>query len=370
MKNNIFYFFLFTLSILSCKNHDDKLINNTGEMPSLDITMAEKLVKLSLDCVNKKYPYKIGYRFQNEKWVKPHYEITPSFYGCWDWHSAVHGHWTMVKILKMFPDISLKNEIRLKLKNNLSKENLEKEYSFFQNEFAKGFERTYGWAWLLKLYSELKSWDDEDGIKWAKNLKPLVDLLSIRTQSFLENLSSPLRPGTHANSAFSFSLMLDYINEVGDEKLKNKINEFSLKYFLNDIDCPVDYEPSGTDFLSPCLAEAETMSKILNNKEFNNWLKKFLPKPESKKFSSIVNPPIVLDPKDPGIGHLIGLMFHRAWTLNKIAASIDGDKEKKYLYKDIASKHAKKGYDIMFDSGYGGEHWLATFAVYCLTYDN
>ena len=168
----------------------------------------------------------------------------------------------MVKILKMFPDISLKNEIRLKLKNNLSKENLEKEYSFFQNEFAKGFERTYGWAWLLKLYSELKSWDDEDGIKWAKNLKPLVDLLSIRTQSFLENLSSPLRPRTHANSAFSFSLMLDYINEVGDEKLKNKINEFSLKYFLNDIDCPVDYEPSGTDFLSPCLAEAETMSKI------------------------------------------------------------------------------------------------------------
>ena len=167
MKNNIFYFFLFTLSILSCKNHDDKLINKTGEMPSLDITMAEKLVKLSLDCVNKKYPYKIGYRFQNEKWVKPHYEITPSFYGCWDWHSAVHGHWTMVKILKMFPDISLKNEIRLKLKNNLSKENLEKEYSFFQNEFAKGFERTYGWAWLLKLYSELKSWDDEDGIKWA-----------------------------------------------------------------------------------------------------------------------------------------------------------------------------------------------------------
>ena len=184
MKNNIFYLFLFTLSILNCKNHDDKLINKTGEMPSLDITMAEKLVKLSLDCVNKKYPYKIGYRFQNEKWVKPHYEITPSFYGCWDWHSAVHGHWTMVKILKMFPDISLKNEIRLKLKNNLSKENLEKEYSFFQNEFAKGFERTYGWAWLLKLYSELKSWDDEDGIKWAKNLKPLVDLLSIRTQSF------------------------------------------------------------------------------------------------------------------------------------------------------------------------------------------
>ena len=370
MKKNIFSYFLFIISILGCKNHDNQLINKTAEMPFLDKTMAEKLVKLSLNCVNKKYPYKIGYRFQNKEWVKPHYEITPSFYGCWDWHSAVHGHWTMVKILKMFPDISLKNEIRSKLQNNLSRENLEKEYSFFQNEFAKGFERTYGWAWLLKLYSELKSWDDEDGIKWAKNLKPLVDLLSIRTQSFLENLSSPLRPGTHANSAFSFSLMLDYINKVGDEKLRNKINEFSLKYFLNDIDCPVDYEPSGTDFLSPCLAEAETMSKILNKKEFNNWLKKFLPKPKSKKFLSIVNPPIVLDPKDPGIGHLIGLMFHRAWTLNKIAESIDGDEEKKYLYKKIASIHAKKGYEIMFDSGYGGEHWLATFAVYCLTDDN
>ena len=370
MKNIIFCLSLIILSIFSCKNHENQLINKKAEMPLLDINMAEKLVKLSLNCVNKKYPYKIGYRFKDEKWVKPHYEITPSFYGCWDWHSAVHGHWTMVKILKIFPDISLKDEIRSRLKKNLSEENLKKEYNFFQNEFAKGFERTYGWAWLLKLYSELKSWDDEDGIIWTKNLKPLVDLLSLRTQNFLENLSSPLRPGTHANSAFSFSLMLDYIDAVGDQKLKNKINEFSLKYFFNDKNCPVDYEPSGTDFLSPCLAEAETMSEILSTKEFNNWLKEFLPDPKSKKFLNIVNPPIVLDPKDPGIGHLIGLMFHRAWTLNRIASSIDGDVEKKYLYKEIASKHAKKGYEIMFDSGYGGEHWLATFAVYCLTSDN
>ena len=128
MKKNIFSYFLFILSILGCKNHDNQLINKTAEMPFLDKNMAEKLVKLSLNCVNKKYPYKIGYRFQNKEWVKPHYEITPSFYGCWDWHSAVHGHWTMVKILKMFPDISLKNEIRSKLQNNLSRENLEKEY--------------------------------------------------------------------------------------------------------------------------------------------------------------------------------------------------------------------------------------------------
>ena len=360
-------FLLMMLSLFFTCNNKDISSHEKISMPLLNERMAEKLVQLSLDCVDKKYPYKIGYRFINEDWVKPHHNITPSFFGCWDWHSAVHGHWAMVKILKTFPNISLKGEIRRKLRNNLSKNNLDKEYEFFQHEFTKGFERTYGWAWLLKLYSELINWNDEEAKIWSKNLEPLVKLLSGRTQSFLENLSSPLRPGTHANSAFSFALMLDYSKVSGDINLEKKIKDFSLKHFVNDLDCPVDYEPSGTDFLSPCLAEAETMSKILSREEFNIWIKKFLPEINSKKFSSIVNPPKVLDPEDPGIGHLIGLMFHRAWALNRIGSLID-DENKKYRLQNIASNHAKMGYEIMFDSGYGGEHWLATFAIYSLTY--
>ena len=356
MNKNIL---LFLLLILGCTDINEEKIENI----KLDEKLAKELVSLSVKCVDQKYPYKIGYRFTDENWLKPHYEITPSFYGCWDWHSAVHGHWAMVKILKDFPEISNREIILSKLDKNLSNENLNKEFEFFKEKFAHGFERTYGWAWLMKLYSELLSWDYEKAQIWAINMKPLIDLLSERTILFLDKLSTPLRPGTHANTAFSFSLMIEYAQIADDKALFNKIKDFSIKNFLGDINCPVNYEPSGTDFISPCLAEAGLMSLLLNNSEFNKWLYKFLPSFDKKNFGSIIDPPEVLDPKDPGIGHLIGLMFHRAWTLKDIAEKLDSKTDKK-LFQSIAKKHSKKGYNIMFESGYGGEHWLATFAIY------
>ena len=345
--------------ILGCSENKPEKIENIR----LNEKLANELVSLSVKCVDKKYPYKIGYRYSDESWLKPHYELTPSFYGCWDWHSAVHGHWAMVKILKDFPEIADRDIILSKLNKNLSKENLDKEYEFFKQDFAKGFERTYGWAWLMKLYSELVSWDYDKAQTWANNMKPLVDLLSERTILFLDKLSTPLRPGTHANTAFSFSLMIEYSKVANDNLLFNKIKDYSNKNFLGDINCPVQYEPSGTDFLSPCLAEAALMSLILEKREFNDWLYKFLPSFEEKSFSNIINPPKVLDPEDPGIGHLIGLMFHRAWTLKDIAIKLEDNSDKKLLLK-IAKHHSEEGYKIMFESGYGGEHWLATFAIY------
>ena len=354
------HFFLIILIFFSCSKKEN---TENIEPLSLDENKAKELVSLSIKCVDKKYPYKIGYRFTNEEWIRPHYELTPSFYGCWDWHSAVHGHWAMVKIIKDFPEISEREIILKKLEKNLSEENLKKEYEFFQNDFAKGFERTYGWAWLMKLYSELLTWDNKKGLEWANNMKPLVELLSNRTISFLDKLSTPLRPGTHANSAFSFSLMVEYAVIAEDYNLLNKIKDYSIKNFMNDKNCPISYEPSGTDFLSPCLAEASLMSTLLNENDFNNWFKKFIPSLDKKKFANIINPPTVLDPEDPGIGHLIGLMFHRSWTLKDIASKIKSDSDKRLLL-NIAKNHSEKGYDIMFESGYGGEHWLATFAIY------
>jgi hypothetical protein len=269
----------------------------------------------------------------------------------------------MVKILKDFPKISERDIILSKLDKNLNKENLNKEYEFFKQEFTKGFERTYGWAWLMKLYSELLSWDYDKAQIWAVNMKPLVDLLSERTILFLDKLSTPLRPGTHANTAFSFSLMIEYAKVANDIKLYNRIKDYSIKNFQGDINCPVTYEPSGTDFLSPCLAEAALMSLLLENGEFNKWFYKFFPSFDERNFGNIINPPIVLDPMDPGIGHLIGLMYHRAWTLKDIASKLDSNTDKKLL-QSIAKKHSEEGYEIMFKSGYGGEHWLATFAIY------
>ena len=354
------YNVLFFLFFSGCTIN--KEIENVENI-KLDENLAKELVSLSIKCVDKKYPYKIGYRFVDENWLKPHYEITPSFYGCWDWHSAVHGHWAMIKILKDFPEISEREVILNKLENNLSEENLNKEYEFFKQDFAKGFERTYGWAWLMKLYSELVTWEDERAQIWASNMKPLVKLLSDRTIKFLDKLSTPLRPGTHANTAFSFSLMIEYATLVKDDVLMNKIKDYTIKNFFGDKNCPTNYEPSGTDFLSPCLAEASLMSFVLNKPEFNKWFYNFIPSFNEKDFGSIINPPEVLDPEDPGIGHLIGLMFHRAWTLKDIATKLNNDADKKLL-QNIAKNHSTKGYEIMFKSGYGGEHWLATFAIY------
>ena len=332
--------------------------------PVLDKARAVELVKLSLNCVEREFPYKIGYRFDSEEWIKPHYEVTPSFYGCWDWHSAVHGHWTMTKILKMFPNISVGDSIRTKLRNNLSAEKLEVEFRFFtDNAFTKGFERTYGWAWLMRLYSELSTWDDPEGQRWAENMQPLVELLSKKTVEYLEVLSSPLRPGTHSNSAFSFSLMHDYAKTVGDTALLGSIKHFSEQYFASDRDCPTAYEPSGTDFLSPCLSEAESMSKTMERGAFPAWLSTFLPPMVDDRFAPLRTPPVVLDPEDPGIGHLIGLMFHRAWAMNQLASVLPESDTRRELFLRLAAIHAREGYNIMFDSGYGGEHWLATFAV-------
>ena len=357
------YLSIFFLFFFGCTSNQEV---ETVENLRLDESLANELVSLSIKCVDKKYPYKIGYRFNDENWVVPHYEITPSFYGCWDWHSAVHGHWAMVKVLKDFPKISDRDIIFKKLETNLNKENLRKEYEFFKQDFAKGFERTYGWAWLMKLYAELISWENEKAQLWASNMRPLVDLLSERTIQFLDKLSTPLRPGTHANSAFSFSLMIEYAEIANDKKLLNKIKEYSIKNFMGDINCPVNYERSGTDFLSPCLAEASLMSFILSKKDFNDWFYKFIPSLEEKYFKNIIQPPKVLDPEDPGIGHLIGLMFHRAWTLKDIARKLNKNSDRKLL-QSIAKHHSEEGYNIMFESGYGGEHWLATFAIYNFT---
>ncbi|MFL3025253.1 MAG: DUF2891 domain-containing protein [Candidatus Neomarinimicrobiota bacterium] len=370
IKLSSFFIIFFIASCSPNKRSNSSLLKSLPDVsaPILDEARAVELVNLSLKCVDKKFPYKIGYRFNSPEWIKPHYEVTPSFYGCWDWHSAVHGHWTMIKILKLFPNISVKDDIRLKLRKNLSKERLEAEYRFFNdNDFAKTFERTYGWAWLMKLYSELATWDDPEGQIWAENMLPLVNLLSQKTIDYLQVLTSPLRPGTHVNTAFSFSLMHDYAMETNDKDLLNSIKKFSNKYFSGDKDCPTRYEPSGTDFLSPCLAEAESMSKTMEKDRFSIWLRTFLPPLTDDKFSPLLSPPLVLDPKDPGIGHLIGLMFHRAWTMNQLASVLPSSDERGDVFTRLAAIHARAGYDIMFDSGYGGEHWLATFAVYMMS---
>lgn len=340
------------------------------KLPELTESVATDFVDLSLHCVDRPYPYKIGYRFPDEAWVKPHTEVHPSFYGCWDWHSAVHGHWAMVKVLKLFPDMPEKDSIRMKLRANLTQANLAAEYDFFAKEsFTKGFERTYGWAWLLKLYAELATWEDEEAQEWKANMQPLATLLSEKSVDYLKVLSSPLRPGTHANTAFSFGLMTEYALVMKDTTLLEAMKSFSGKHFASDQNCPTAYEPSGTDFISPCLAEAAVMTHFMESAAYLEWFKAFLPALDSPEFGTIASPPTILDKEDPSIGHLIGLMFQRAWCLKQIAAMFEDDDPRKAEFLNIADQHIRSGESIMFESGYGGAHWLATFAIYAYTID-
>ena len=284
------------------------------EFPELTAEKATEFVRLSIHCVDREYPYKIGYRFASQDWVKPHFEVHPSFYGCWDWHSAVHGHWAMIKVLKEFPEVDVRDSILQLLEKNFSNERLAGELAFFENEeVGKTFERTYGWAWFLKLYAEVMTWELPQARQWEIRLQPIAEILSQRTIDYLQVLSNPLRPGTHVNTAFSFGLMLEYVDIANDQVLREAIERFSHQHFLLDQNCPVAYEPSGTDFISPCLAEAACMSKILPQDSLGLWLDQFLPEVSSGQFTAIRIPPEVLDKEDPGIGHLIGLMFQRAW---------------------------------------------------------
>ncbi len=372
-RTKFIFHFLLTSFIWSCQSKQEPVLHEHVQIPDMPVlteSVAADFVDLSLHCVDRPYPYKIGYRFPSEDWVKPHTEVHPSFYGCWDWHSAVHGHWAMVKVLKTFPETDKKDSIRMKLRANLTKENLAAEYDFFANQsFTAGFERTYGWAWLLKLYAELATWEDEEGQLWKENMQPLAELLSRKTIDYLKVLSSPLRPGTHANTAFSFGLMTEYAEIMEDADLMNAMKAFSDQHFSPDKHCPTAYEPSGTDFISPCLAEAALMSKLMPTETYLSWFQDFLPSPSSTEIQSIENPPLVLDKEDPGIGHLIGLMFQRAWCLKQIAAVFDDTDPRKAYFLNIALKHIETGENIMFESGYGGAHWLATFAIYAYTID-
>jgi len=331
--------------------------------PSLDAAKAAELAALTLKCSDTEYPNKQCYIYEKEEDLKPTRTNNPAFSGCFDWHSAVHGHWTMTKLLKNFPDMPNAAAVRAKLSEHLTPEKIAAELAYFQSSPGKTFERTYGWAWLLRLAAELESWDDPDAAKWREALRPLARHIAEKTRDYLPRLSFPVRTGIHGNLAFSLVHMLDYARTVKDSELERVIVARSLDFYLDDTNCPVAYEPSGVDFISPCLAEADLMRRILPPKEFSAWLTAFLPAPAAPAFKNLATPPVVLDKKDYAIGPLIGLMFHRAWSFAGIASALPAGDPRIDAYRRLATRHCAQGFADMGQSGYGGEHWLATFAT-------
>jgi hypothetical protein len=293
--------------------------------------------------------------------------LHPAFYGCLDWHSSVHGHWMLVRLLRLFPDLPEASHIRSALSANLSASNIHGEVAYVDQANRQSFERTYGWAWLLKLAQELRGWDDADGQAWSKNLQPLADALAARYKKFLPRQTYPIRTGVHPNTAFGLAFALDYARAVGDRDLETLIVERSKTYFESDASYPADWEPGGEDFFSPALVEADLMLRVLKPNEFRRWFGKFLPDIGSGKPKSLLAPATVADRNDPKIVHLDGLNLSRAWCMRHIASALPSGDPARSVLSRAAAAHCKDALAHVASGDYVGEHWLASFAVYTLT---
>lgn len=339
-------------------NVPPKTKNNDSRALNLNKTQANYLSQLPLKCITNPLPYKSGLTISQRSDLDMPQVHHPAFYGCFDWHSAVHGHWSAVYLLKHYPEIENADTLFGMLEKNLTKENIQKEIDYFSmNRYTQSFERTYGWAWLLKLTEELHTWDHPNSKKLIEAINPLAKLISEKYLDYLPKLVYPIRVGEHSNTAFGLSFAYDYALTLGDQQLQNIIERRAKEFYSDDADCPISWEPSGYDFLSPCLEEMNLMRKILSEADFKNWLDKFFPQILNGKLN--IKPGEVKDNTDGKLVHLNGLNFSRAWCLYPMSSLHPH-------LRTIADQHMEFSFPKIVDGDYSGEHWLGSFALYAL----
>lgn len=346
---------------LNGQNNDYLKVNNDGSF-GLNTDGAEFLAQLALNCIHQEYPNKLNQLLSDETQLKSPKTLHPAFYGCYDWHSSVHGHWMLIHLLKNFPDMKSSSIIIDKLTENLTAEKILQEVAYIEGE-SKSWERMYGWAWVMKLGEELYGWDEPNAKLWHKNLKPLIDIIIEKYQEFLLVQRYPVRTGVHPNTAFGLSFAYDYAVATKKEEFEWYIRKAALSYYLADEDCPASWEPSGEDFLSPCLEEANLMRRILDEKSFNNWFGDFIDK---KELISLLTPADVSDRSDPKIVHLDGLNLSRATCFYGISRIIENEKIKEQ-FLGAAHNHLESTLPNIASEHYEGTHWLGTFAVFALS---
>lgn len=338
-----------------------------SQVRSLTKAEASHFAQLAMKCIQREYPNKPEHVMNDAAEVQSPKTLHPSFYGCYDWHSSVHGHWMLVHLLRRFPDMPEAKEMRAQLNRNLSASNLAQEKEYFGQKSRESFERTYGWAWLLKLAEELHGWDDADGKRWSQGVQGLAAVIAQRYVAFLPKQTYPIRTGVHPNTAFGLTLAWDYAASCGDRKLADVIAERSRAYYAADKEYPAAWEPGGEDFLSPCLEEADLMRRVLPAREFAVWFHGFLPRLAQGAPASLLQPAIVTDRTDPKLVHLDGLNLSRAWCMRNIAAALPQDDPAHPVLMRAAARHAEAALAHVAGGAYVGEHWLATFAVYLLS---
>jgi len=335
-----------------------------AEPDRLDEAAAARFAALALACVHQEYPNKIAHTMASDADVKPPRALTPAFYGCYDWHSSVHGHWLLARLAKDFPGTPFAAQARAVLARSLTAANIEVEVAYLRGPGRASFERPYGLAWLLQLAAELRSWDDPQAREWSAALAPLEAESAQRIAAWLPKLRYPIRVGEHSQTAFAFGLISDWAKAVGDTAMATLLASRAQAYYLADRDCPLRYEPSGEDFLSPCIAEADFMRRVLPAGVFAQWLSGFLPGIPSDGSAGWLAPGEVTDRSDPKLAHIDGLNLSRAWMLEGIASGLADDDRRRAALLAAARAHRETALPAVTGEHYEGGHWLGTFAVY------
>jgi hypothetical protein len=332
----------------------------------LDERTAARFAALALACVGKEYPNKIAHVLNSPDDVKGPRALTPAFYGCYDWHSSVHGHWMLARLAREFPKAPFAAKAMAALAANITPANIAGEVAYFNAPGRESFERPYGLAWLLQLAAELREMPTADAAALAAALQPLEKAVVARLMQWLPKLAYPIREGEHPQTAFAFGLILDYARGT-DAALHAMVVEKVRAFHLNDCECPLDYEPSGQDFLSPCIAEADLMRRVLAPTEFAAWLTTFLPRLSNADSPAWLPIAVVTDRADGKLAHLDGLNLSRAWMLEGIASGLPAGDARHRPLLAAAEAHAESGLASVTGEHYAGGHWLGSFATYLTT---
>jgi hypothetical protein len=336
-------------------------------VPALDEAAAGRFANLALRCAHMEYPNKISHTLGSDADVRPPRELAPAFFGCYDWHSSVHGHWLLARLARRFPQAPFAADARAALARSLTPANIAGEVAYFQTPGRASFERPYGLAWLLLLAAELRTWDDPQAREWAQTLAPLEAEAAQRLRSWLPKLRYPIRVGEHSQTAFAFGLVHDWARVTRDAEMQSLIEAKARAFYAGDTNCPLAYEPSGEDFLSPCLAEADLMRRILPAREYGEWLRRFLPVIPASSKKPWLAPAEVTDRSDPKLAHLDGLNLSRSWMLLGIASGLPRGDRRVGALNAAAEAHAAAALPAVTGEHYEGGHWLGTFAVYLTT---
>ncbi|MCM2369046.1 DUF2891 domain-containing protein [Aporhodopirellula aestuarii] len=337
------------------------------DFDQLTAETANAWAELVLKNIDIEFPNKMSLVYVDASQVKTPKEHFPAFYGCFDWHSSVHGHWVLVRLLRSMPDLPNAPRIRATLNEHLSKENLVHEAAFFERDEHKSFERMYGWAWFLRLAMELEEWDDTDALRWRENLRPLEVVLRQRIDAYLPLLSYPIRVGQHTDTGFALGQLLDYAAALDQPDLSDLVTQTANRFYSGDRRYPVRYEPSGHDFFSSCWNEADLMRRVLPADEFAQWLGDFVPNAKAQLTDGTIEPVEVPDVTDGKLVHLAGLNLNRAWCLRAVANALPVNHELKEPLMTSARRHLQAGMKYVNSGHYEGDHWLATFALYAIT---